>query len=106
MLLLMLLLNAEKNAEARAIEEREQKNFNPSNTPFAEERQKTSFQTPTLEAVQSFAGTFHKKATPQMTAQWFNEHGADPKWTERDWQKPFASWLANAIGKANRTPPP
>lgn len=57
---------------------------------------------PALDEVQAFAAGLHKQCSPELAAEWFEAHGSDPAWTEREWQQSCARWILGAIDKAKR----
>ena len=68
----------------------------------SKEIKKQTYKPPTLEEVREFAIGLNRKATPQLAAEWFERHGADTKWIGRDWRRPCASWILDAVAKSNR----
>ena len=83
-------LNASLNAEASAIGKEEGEKGNGE-----------TFTLPTLEEVQQYAASLHKKASPELASQWFDLHGADPKWKTRGWKFRCAGWIFDAIRKSS-----
>lgn len=57
---------------------------------------------PTLAEIQAFAASLHKQCPPGLATQWFETHGNDPVWMEREWQQSCARWILGAIDKAKR----